>query len=193
LIKYRHEIEVFQLDWVKDVNESYDKNIGFTKSVLLEDKSGKGHIGAHVNIETTQAFYYVQLDEDTAKANNQSPMDQIPPLIENFQGMKPVNKDLEEPIMSYQFIGEGWMTGGQPFKEGKEPPLKYGDISAMPNREEVLMETRIYLDRPTFSRMFKIKRYENGPGVEKFELFIEDDKGEYKSFKTPPISINKYQ
>ena len=41
--------------------------------------------------------------------------------------------------------------------------------------------------------MFKIKRYQNGPGVEIFELFIEDDKGEYKSFKTPPISINKYQ
>ena len=66
-------------------------------------------------------------------------------------------------------------------------------LNHIPNREEVLMETRIYLDRPTFSRMFKIKRYENGPGVEKFELFIEDDKGEYKSFKTPPISINKYQ
>lgn len=189
-IIYEHNVKVFHLPTCSE-DENYDDNLNACKKFLLNDKEGKGHIGATLNITTTQGFYVVELDENAASATSSSPMDQIYPLIKNFKGIGPKDKNLEEPITSYQFIGEGWMASGTP---GKAPPLQYGDISSMANRREVLMETRIYTDNTCQNNMYEIHRYEDGPGVKEFTLLMNDsNNGEYISPKTPFISINKYQ
>ena len=129
---------------------------------------------------TKDTLYYVLLDNTHAYETKSSPMDQVEPLIRGFQ------RDAEKmgKIETYQVIGEGWMKKMSTKTEGLDK-MRYGDISKMAGRIEVLMQV-VGDNKGIKFTTFEMKREVDSDKILQFKE-MDTSEGSIESGKFPVL------
>lgn len=175
------EVHVFEREGVSDfktVKGVRELNLKLTKQFI---ESG-GHADAIMYLVTEENVYYCALDQRAAAEAKSSPLDQVSPVLHMITKQDERFKDL----LAYQIIGEAWMKVFK--KNGKDPPIEYGDIAVMPDRVEVLMEVFVEKDLPMKCNTFKMIREVDSEKVIDFNLINSND-NTMESTKFPLLPI----
>ena len=155
----------------RDIDHAFD---------IIQNKGESFH--PTVFVITDKSLYYCALDTDLATKTNTSPNDQVSNLIEQFQKYK----DKFGEIKAYHAISEAWM---KVFKKDTDMSgIRYGDLSRMANRMEVLTSIFVVKGEKKDFKTWEIIRAE--PEIEdskviEFKRFNEG--GVWESPKFPDI------
>jgi len=155
-----------------------EHNLQHAKDVITKDINGTSEFSPTLFIITKDTMFYILLDTKMAEATRCSPLDQVAPMIDVFRDNK------MESILAYQVIGEAWMKKMSTVTEGLEK-LRYGDISRMAGRVEVLMQV-VGDNKEIKFTTFEMKREVDGNKVLQFKK-LDTSEGHIESGKFPVL------
>ena len=160
----------------KSVDFMLEHNLKHAKTVIDNEEK----FSPSLFVITKDTLYYVLLDNTYAYETKSSPMDQVEPLIRGFQ------RDAEKmgKIETYQVIGEGWMKKMSTKTEGLDK-MRYGDISKMAGRIEVLMQIIGNNKEIKFSTFEMIRKNDSDKVIDYKEMDTQD--GHVESGKFPVL------
>jgi hypothetical protein len=164
-----------------EVEDIFENNVTHSFD-MIQNKGESFH--PTVFVITEKSLYYCALDTVLADRTNTSPNDQVVGLLENFQK----EKGKFGEIKAYHAISEAWM---KVFTKGTDMSnLRYGDLSRMAKRIEVLTSVAVVKNGKKDFKTWEIVRtepeIENSKVIE-FKRFNE--KGTWGSDKFPNIPV----
>jgi hypothetical protein len=172
----------------ESIEAARERNLNWAKNYLL----GKGGFEASVWIYTDgmgsepQNVYYIVTSPEIVEEMKESPLNQIAPLVKMFLG----KQEEHGKIIAYQVVSECWMKSfsqGQ-FVEHEYPPIEWGDMAKMANREEVFIEQYVRPGYDVESQAFEIIRDEDSDDVKELR-YMEDMSRMIQTEKLLPLPM----
>ena len=165
-------------------DEQRKRNLDWAKGALLEG----GNFSASLWVYTDgkgkepQNTYYVVTNPEIVKDTKESPMDQITPLVTMFRG----KEDEFGKVLAYQVVSEVWVKSFA--KTGENPPIEWGDMAKMANREEVFIEQYVRPGYDVESQVFEIIHDEDSDDVKELR-YMEDMSRMIQTKKLLPLPM----
>ena len=162
-------------------DEQRKRNLDWAKGALLKG----GNFSASLWVYTDgkgkepQNTYYVVTNPEIVKDMKESPMDQITPLVTMFRG----KEDEFGKVLAYQVVSEVWAKSFA--KTGENPPIEWGDIAKMPERQEMFLEHYVKRGFDLKTNVFDIIRDEATDSIT--ELVLIKDMNSIQSDKLPQL------
>ena len=176
----RYAFEIQSALSKESIEDARQRNLNWAKNHLL--KTGRFETSMWIYTDGTgsepQNVYYILTNPEISKDQNESPKNQIEPILLTFKN-KP---DEFGSVMAYQVISETWVKSFSKIDE--MPPLKHGDIANMPNRDEWFLEQYVKRGFDLKTTAFEIVR-ENTDEVK--DLILIKDINKMQSEKLPPL------
>lgn len=155
-----------------------EHNLQHAKDVITKDINGTSEFSPTLFIITKDTMFYILLDTKMAQETRCSPLDQVAPMLDIFRENK------MGTILTYQVIGEAWMKKMKTETEGLEK-LRYGDISKMAGRIEVLMQV-VGDNKGIKFTTFEMKREVDSDKILQFKE-MDTSEGSIESGKFPVL------
>ena len=155
----------------------YKKNIAYAKGILR-----KRSFAPVMFVITKEHIYYVALVTKDTDENKVSPLDYVIPVLTKFLA----HEDESGEVLAYQVIAEAWMGK---MSSGSVPKYQHGDLSRLPSRTEVLINTVMEKGKQRFCEIYTMTRGENTDNVVSIrkDRFFTDKATQVETPKTPPI------
>ena len=160
----------------KSLKYIIDHNLQHAKTVI----DNENEFNPSLFVITKDTMFYILLDTKLAQKMHSSPLDQVAPMIDVFRDKE---KEMGK-ILAYQVIGEAWMKKMSTETEGLDK-LRYGDISKMAGRVEVLMQVVGDRNKIKF-RTFEMKREIDGNKIIEYKE-MDTSEGHIESGKFPVL------
>ena len=179
----KYEFEIQSAFTKQDMETSRKKNLDWAKEHLLTTGVFQTSVWIYTdgNGNEPQNIYYILTNPEISKDQNESPLDQIEPIILMFG----TRQSQFGRIMGYQVVSETWVKAFGRMENKDMPQMKHGDIAKMSNKEEWFLEQYVKRGFDLKTTAFEIVRADDSDEIE--DLVLIKDINKMQSGKLPPL------
>ena len=174
----------------ESIEDARQRHLNWAKRFLL--KTGGFETSVSIYTDGTgsepQNVYYMLASPEIVEKMNESPLNQIALFVKMFLG----KQEEYGKVIAYQVVRESWIKSfsqGQ-FVEHEYPPIEWGDMAKMVNREEVFIEQYVRPGYNVESQVFEIIHDEDSDDVKELR-YMEDMSRMIQTKKLLPLPMEE--